>query len=85
MLSRICDEVITLNYRDYVSKSEEKINTQIFRFPYSIKEKWQSYYQNRINNSFLIEFKKHNPEMVFVYNNEMLLPATLLHFKKTIS
>jgi spore maturation protein CgeB len=83
MLSKICDEVIILNHRDYVSKSELKINSQIFRFPNSIREKWQSYYQQKINDCLLLEFSKHNPDIVFVYNNEMLLPDTLLQFKKT--
>lgn len=83
MLCKICDEVICLNYRDYVSRAELKINTQIFRFPYSIREKWQLYYQKKINESLLVEQRNHNPDIVFVYNNEMLLPATMLQFKKT--
>lgn len=83
ILSNICDEVININVREYVSNTDTKVNTQIFRFPYSIREKWQSYYQKKINDSLLVEFKKHHPEIIFVYNNEMLLPATLMHFKKT--
>jgi hypothetical protein len=83
ILSEICHEVMGMNVLNYTKKYEVNINTQMFRLPFSIRNKWTSYYQGKINALFLLDFKKLSPDMVFVYNNEMLLPATVSEIKKT--
>jgi hypothetical protein len=83
ILSEICEEVTGINVMSYVKKYEIKINTQIFRLPYSIRNKWVENYQQKINNELLLEFKRLNPDLVFIYNSEMLLPGTVLEIKKS--
>jgi hypothetical protein len=83
ILALISDEVVSINIRNYVKRYEININTQIFRFPDSIRSKWISYYQQKINEQLLLDFRRHEPDLIFVYNNEMLLPSTVEKLKKT--
>jgi hypothetical protein len=83
ILSKFCDEVVGINIMDHVRNFEIKINTQIFRLPYSIRNKWTTHYQNKINVLLLNQFRLLSPDLVFVYNNEMLLPTTLEEIKKS--
>ncbi|MEI6854129.1 MAG: glycosyltransferase [Bacteroidota bacterium] len=83
ILGEICSEVSGVNVMSYVKPYEVKINTQIFRLPYSIRNKWIEYFQQKINNEFLMEFRRLSPDLVFIYNSEMLLPSTVLQIKKT--
>lgn len=82
ILKEICNEVISINIRNYVNKYEININTQIFRFPNSIRSKWLIYYQKKINNQLLNEYLIQKPDLVFIYNNEMLLPSTIKRIQK---
>jgi len=66
-----------LDYRSVISNPEKRFNTQIFRFPDSLRRKWESYYLRKINRWYIEQFEKEQPELVFVYNNEMLLPETM--------
>ena len=83
ILQEFCDEVIGINVMNYVKSYEIRMNTQMFRLPYSLRSKWTSRYQNKINSIFLNEFRSQSPDLVFIYNNEMLLPATVAEMKKT--
>jgi hypothetical protein len=83
ILEKICGEVTCVNVMDYVQKFEISVNTQIFRLPDSVRSKWINYYQRKINTRFLQEFRHEEPDLVFVYNNEMLLPSTIQKMKKT--
>jgi hypothetical protein len=83
ILSEICHEVVGMDVMNYSKNYEININTQMFRLPFSIRNRWISYYQGKINAMFLLDFKKLSPDMVFVYNSEMLLPATVSEIKKT--
>jgi spore maturation protein CgeB len=83
ILINISSEVIYFDVLNYVSDFETKLNTQIFRFPNKIKSKWTTHYQQKINSRLLLDFQLQNPELVFVYNSEMLLPSTISKMKKT--
>lgn len=75
-------EVYTVDYYQFVKKWETKLNAQIFRFPDKYRLKWESYYFERINAYYIEEYNKVKPDIVFVYNNEMILPETMHYFKK---
>jgi spore maturation protein CgeB len=76
-------EVFPVDYYQAIKPWENSINTQIFRFPDRVRKKWESHYFEKINRHYLAEFERVKPDLVFVYNNEMLLPDTVQHFKKT--
>lgn len=75
-------QVHSLDYEDFIRSWEKKTNTQIFRFPDKWRKKWEAYYFRRINDQYLAAYEKHRPDLVFIYNNAMLLPETLAHFKQ---
>jgi hypothetical protein len=83
ILKEFSNEVIEIDIRHYVKALEISINTQIFRFPNSIRRKWVGYYQNKINEHIMHDFLIHNPDLVFVYNSEMLLPSSVEKMKET--
>ena len=78
-------EVSKVNFRNATKSYESKINTQIYRLPYGYRQKWNNYYFKKINKWYIDQFQKEKPDLVFIYNNEMLLPETLqwLKGKKT--
>ncbi len=69
------------DYRLYLHNWKQKLNVQIFRFPFSVRDKWDEYFFNGINNKHLEIFEREQPDIVFIYNNECLLPETLQYFK----
>jgi len=75
-------ETNIINYRSQIFLIESKINTQIFRFPYRFRQKWNNYFLKKINNWYIAKFRETKPDLLFIYNNEMLLPETLLKLKK---
>jgi len=70
-------EVVSLDYRETITGISSQINVQAFRLPHLIRNKWINYYLTRINNWYIKQFSAIKPDIVFVYNNEMLLPETL--------
>jgi hypothetical protein len=83
ILSKFCDKVVCFNVLNNVNNFEISVNTQMYRLPYTIRNKWTLYYQKKINEGLLNHFNLHSPDLVFVYNNEMLLPVTVEKMKKS--
>lgn len=89
-LSKSIEEALSLkgfdctciDHRQIVNKWETTINTQIFRVTDNVRQLWEQYYFKKINHWYLCQFKEVKPDLVFIYNNEMLLPDTLLWLKK---
>lgn len=75
-------EVYNIDFYDFVKGWEQKTNTQIFRLPNRYRLKWESYYFEKINKAYIATFDQIEPDIVFIYNNELLLPETLAYFKK---
>lgn len=75
-------EVIPMDYFKVIKGWESNVNTQIFRFPDKIRRRWEAYYFKKINEYYISEYNRLKPDVVFIYNNEMLLPETLEYFKK---
>jgi len=70
------------DYRNYLKSWQNQMNIQIYRLPYTYRNKWENYFLSLINRKHLEIFKRENPDIVFIYNNEMLLPDTISYFKK---
>jgi len=75
-------ETNIINYRSWVSSFESKVNTQIFRLPHIYRQKWNNYFLKKINKWYIDQFKQDIPDLIMVYNNEMLLPETLQWLKE---
>jgi spore maturation protein CgeB len=75
-------EIQTIDYHHLVQGWQEKVNTQMYRLPDKWRLQWESYYFKRINAFYLEEYKRLKPDLVFIYNSELILPDTLIEFKK---
>lgn len=71
-----------LDFNEALNKWDCKINVQIFRLSNNIRQNWDHYFYTKINKWYIAQFKIIKPDLVFVYNNEMLLPETLIWLKK---
>ncbi len=76
-------EVHGIDYEHIIKKWEKRFNAQIFRFPDRLRKKWESHFFQKINDFYQAEFDRLQPDVVFIYNNGMLLPEVLEGFKKT--
>ncbi len=69
------------DFRNHLSQWQQKLNTQMFRFPDTYRQKWEAYFMPLINRKHIEVFENQSPDLVFIYNNEMLLPETVEYFK----
>lgn len=76
-------EIFLHNYRNYNSSFFEKVNSNKPKLPNNIRSKWEYYYFETINKKHLEIFNRIKPDLVMIYNNEMLLPGTVMKFKKS--
>ncbi len=74
-------EVYHHDYRLLLKPWQKRLNIQIFRLPFTYRIKWERYYFTLINNTHKEIFDRVEPDIVFIYNNEMFLPETLKYFK----
>jgi len=79
--SRLGYQVFHYNYRNDTKSWKNKVNVQVFRLPYLFRSKWEKYYMAEINKRHKEIFDRQQPDIVFIYNNEMLLPETVQYFK----
>lgn len=75
-------EVELFDYRTRIKGIHQKINDQAFRLPFSFKNKWYNKYMENVNQIQKDEYDRQNPDIVLVYNSELLLPETVKYFKK---
>lgn len=76
-------EVIVSDYIDNIAAWKEQINSQVYRFPYQLRERWVKYYLEQINKRVLQQFYEVKPDVVFIYNDAQLLPETVIEMRKT--
>jgi len=72
---------LSYDFRLDLASWQGKVNTQIFRLPFRYREIWENYFFAVINKRYREIFENETPDLVFIYNNEMLLPDTLKYFK----
>ena len=75
-------EIHTIDYQHIMVGWKQRINTQMFRLPDKWRQKWEGYYYQDINKLYLQEYDRIQPDIVFIYNHELLVPETLAYFKK---
>jgi len=82
ILSEISQTVTACDINTLITKSDLKINSQIFRLPYKIRNKWEAYFLERTNRTLLEIINESNPDLILVYNSVFLLPETCSLMKK---
>jgi len=71
------------DYREDTKKTQERIHTHIRKFPLKIRSKWYAYYVSKINERHIEIFNEYQPNVVLIYNSEMLLPETIVAMKRS--
>lgn len=85
LIDTICElseEYKGFDIREGLNPLNLKIQTQMFRLPYKIRNKWEYNFLERINTSIVNEINSWDPDLVFVYNSEYLLPETCAKIKE---
>jgi glycosyltransferase involved in cell wall biosynthesis len=82
ILSVLAEEVTACDIMSVVKKRDDKINSQIFRFPNTIRGKWETYFMIKINRLLLDIVRESDPDLIFVYNSVFLLPETCSEISK---
>ena len=82
ILSVLSEECKGYDLRGVINNYDLKIHSQIYRFPYKIRNAWEKYFLQKVNRIILSEINMYNPDFIMVYNSEFLLPETCLEIKK---
>ncbi len=82
VLGNLSDEVKTFDVNSEIGRRRLTVNTRMRRFPYGIRNRWDSYFFRLANEYILNEISLHRPGLVLVYNSEFLLPETCLKIRK---
>jgi hypothetical protein len=75
-------EIHAIDFYQFINPVEKKINVQAFRLPDTMRKRWENYYLKKINKEYRSFYGQIKPDLVFIYNNEMLLPETVAYFKR---
>jgi glycosyltransferase involved in cell wall biosynthesis len=76
ILKNLSGETYSINIRRFAGTFDLRIDTQIFRFPHTLRSKWEAYFLGRLNKAFLDYYHELLPDLVMVYNSEFLSPET---------
>jgi glycosyltransferase involved in cell wall biosynthesis len=82
-INLISEETKGFDIRGEINPLLIKVQTQMFRFPHKIRNRWESRLFLKANDEFLNDLHSYKPDVVFVYNSEYLLPGTCIEIKKT--
>lgn len=82
ILTELSHEVTVHDPGSDLSAAELKINSQMYRFPYSIRKRWEDWFSRKANRALLDLVSRLEPEVVMVYNSFFLLPETCSAMKK---
>lgn len=76
-------EIYNFDHQSVTKNWQMKLNTQMFRMPYRIRNKWDGFYLREINKKMIEVFYQEKPDLIMVYNDSLLLPVTVEKIKKT--
>jgi spore maturation protein CgeB len=82
-LESLNHEVYHFDYQSSVKNWKNNFNTQVYRISFRFRDKWEQHFMKEINRNHIRHFEEIKPDLVFIYNNEMLLPQTVEYFRKS--
>lgn len=82
ILSFMAAEVRSFDINSAINKSDLSINRQIFRLPFKVRNRWESYFQEKVNRMLLEVIEAYVPDLILVYNSAFLIPETCSRMKK---
>lgn len=82
LLQNCSEEVVRFDVRTKISNKQLRFNAQLFRFPNTIRSKFENSFLLKANKLILDEFNRVQPDLVFIYNSEFIIPETCEVIKK---
>jgi len=72
----------TEDYETFFSPRANRTYNNYTSLPRRIRNIWEEPYVRKTNEQYLEIFREFQPDLVFIYNNQLVLPATLEQFRK---
>lgn len=82
ILDNFSGDVATFDVGSAIGRNRLFINTQMRRFSYAVRSRWETYFLRQANEYILDKISEYKPDLVMVYNSEFLLPETCLKIKE---
>jgi len=76
-------ETRIFDYRSEIRNYEDRIHSHINKFPFKIRSGWYNYFVAKVNSYHKKTFSEYKPDLVLVYNSELLLPETVRFMRQT--
>ena len=74
--------LLTIDYQDFFSERVNKRYNNFTSLPRKIRRYWEEPYIRKSNESYLRIFEEFVPDLVFIYNNQLVKPDLLEAFRK---
>jgi len=75
-------ELRTEDYQDFFSPMANRLFNQFSSLPRKMRKWWEDPYVKKTNERYQEIYREFNPDLVIIYNNQLLLPKTLEQFRK---
>lgn len=72
---------VVLNYETFFAGYINKFVNRFEPLPNKLKRHWKKPYEQKLNQEYRNLFDQHQPEYVFIYNNQLIHPDTISHFR----
>ncbi len=76
-------EIKAADYQDFFSARTNRWYNNYSALPRKIRNTWEEPYVKKANARYLELFREFKPDLVFIYNNQLVLPELLEEFRKT--
>lgn len=71
-----------VDYQDFFSPGKNRWYNNYTALPRKIRNIWEEPYVRKTNEEYRKIFREFQPDLVFIYNNQLVLPALLEEFKQ---
>ncbi|HNA32443.1 MAG TPA: hypothetical protein PL106_04930 [Flavobacteriales bacterium] len=75
-------EVVQVDFRDLFGTTTNALNDKYSSLPRRVRRLWEDPYVRRTNQEYLRIFRELKPDLVFIYNDQLLRPETVNAFKE---
>ena len=76
-------ELRAVDYQDFFTPRTNRWYNNYTALPNKVRRIWEAPYIKKTNAAYLEIFRAFKPELVFIYNNQLVLPELLIEFQKT--
>jgi hypothetical protein len=74
-------EAVHSDYETFFKPAVNRFVKKYESLPNKIKNVWKQRYVNKVNAEYKKQFEQHGPDIVFIYNNQLILPETVKYFR----